>query len=246
MWPGWRKARLVEDVLRDRVRDEARGLSGAREPHRLLDRARGSRRPSPGRACRAPPRPRSPTGATGSARRKTSAASAIVARSTGTASPRRAAVRRMKSGSPRRQKGRPISSRRSQALSVISGPMPAGSPCVRARIAAPAPLPRRRDGSVIRRGHRADVLLDVRLAERAQLEPHQHRLDALLLAVAQRDLARARRIADRRRSCTRPCTAGSARSRSGCSRSAGDRPGSSAATPAPRRRARRCNWHRPP
>ena len=40
------KARLVEDVLRDRVGDEARGLSGAREPNRLLDRreGRGGRR----------------------------------------------------------------------------------------------------------------------------------------------------------------------------------------------------------
>ena len=35
------KARLVEDVLRNRVGDQARGLSGARQPHRLLDRPEG-------------------------------------------------------------------------------------------------------------------------------------------------------------------------------------------------------------
>src|SRR3954464_12203914 len=136
-----------------------------------------------------------PSGTTGSARSNSAAASAIAARSTGTARPRRPAMRRRKSGSPRGEEGAPASARRSQALSVISGPMPAGSPCVRARIARPAPLAGR-DRAFIRR-RRADVLLDVRLAEGAQLEPHEQRLDALLLAARQRDLARARRVADR-------------------------------------------------
>ena len=149
---GMGEAGLVEHVLRDRVGDEA---------------------PRPRRRARAAPPPRSTamvaaavagSGLPGSAATASPTGDAPAAR--GERRPRRPRascarpaprargarrVRRMKSGSPRRQKGRPISSRRSQALSVISGPMPAGSPCVRARIAAPAPLPRRRGGSVIRR-----------------------------------------------------------------------------------------------
>src|SRR5690606_17510918 len=134
-----------------------------------------------------------PTSMTGRAVPNRAAALSGVASAIATSSDRRPARPFMKDAEPMRAKGGRASSRRcSQALSAISGPMPAGSPCVSARTLPPAMSVAAHP--VRDRGAAVDLVLVADLADRPELQPEHDRLVTVLRTC--RCVLVARRIGD--------------------------------------------------